>query len=232
VIDEVITMAATTAQQDQPADTRMMGIVHEALKRDLRRARDVIAGDRPPGDRQREALGRHLGWMMDFLHGHHTGEDDGLWPAVRQRNPGAGPLLDSLEADHARIAPAAAELTAAATAYTASSSPAARTRIVAALDALADVLFPHLDREVAEAMPVVAATLTNAEWEDIEERHNLDGKSTRELATEGHWLIEGIDPEGYDVVVHKVPPVLRFVLVHGFGAGYRRQARRRWTPQT
>jgi hypothetical protein len=29
-------------------------------------------------------------WMMEFLHGHHTGEDEGLWPPVRERDPAAG----------------------------------------------------------------------------------------------------------------------------------------------
>ena len=221
-------MATTTQHDTRPADTRMMAIVHNALTRDLRRARGVVAASPAPGDRQREALGRHLLWMMEFLHRHHTGEDNGLWPAVRERNPGAGPLLDSLEEDHARIAPAIEDLVAAATAYSRSADDAVRSRVVAALDALLEVLVPHLDREVAEAMPVVAATLTNAEWEAIEQEHNLDGKTTRELGEEGHWLIEGIDPEGYDVVVHKVPPLLRFVLLHGFGPGYRRRARARW----
>ena len=46
------------------------------------------------------------------------------------------------------------------------------------------------------------------------------------------WLLEGIDAEGYDVVVHKVPAVLRFILIHGFGRAYRREAEARWTPDT
>jgi hemerythrin-like domain-containing protein len=213
-----------------PADTRMMGIVHEALKRDLRRARSVLAEQPAPLGRQRTALGGHVTWMMDFLHAHHTSEDAGLWPAVRQRNPAAGDLLDSLEADHAQIAPAAEAVAAAATAYTSSTDDTTRLTLVGALDRLLEVLVPHLDREVAEAMPVVAATLTAAEWDAIEQEHNLDDKSPRQLAKEGHWLIEDIDPEGYAVVVGKVSPVLRFVLVHGFGPAYRRGARARWTP--
>ena len=51
-----------------------------------------------------------------------------------------------------------------------------------------------------------------------------------ELAIEGHWLIEEIDAEGYSVVVHKVPVVPRFILIHGFARAYRRQARARWVP--
>ena len=36
--------------------------------------------------------------------------------------------------------------------------------------------------------------------------------------------------EGYDVVVHTVPAVLRFILIRGFGRAYRRRAAARWTP--
>jgi hypothetical protein len=135
-----------------------------------------------------------------------------------------------MEADHARIAPAADEAAAAAREYAATTADPPRVVLAAALDGLVEVLVPHLDREVAEAMPVVAASITNREWDAIEQEHNISPKSTRQLAMEGHWLLEGIDAEGYDVVVHKVPAVQRFVLIHGFGRTYRRQAAARWTP--
>lgn len=216
---------------DGPADTRMMAIVHEALKRDLRRARAVLAADPPPVGRQQVALGRHVSWMMDFLHAHHTGEDEGLWPVVRRRNPAAEGLLDSLEADHARIAPAAGAVTAAARHYTDGVSDGARSALVASLDDLLAVLVPHLDREVSEAMPVVAASITDREWDAVEQEYNIKPKSVRALAMEGHRLLEGIDPEGYDIVVHKVPAALRLLLLHGFGRAYRRQASARWSAE-
>ena len=213
---------------DDPADTRMMAIVHSALKRDLVRAREVLAGQSPPLGSQRVALGRHVTWMLEFLHSHHSGEDAGLWPLVRRRDPGAAELLDSMEADHARIAPAADAVTVAAQEYTATTSDSARVALVEALDSLLEVLVPHLDREVAEAMPVVSACITNREWDAVEQEFFVKNKPKRELAMEGHWLIEDIDAEGYDIVVHTVPPVLRFVLIQGFGPAYRRQARARW----
>lgn len=215
---------------EAPADTRMMGIVHDALKRDLLRARQVLLGAPAPQGRQRVALGKHVMWMLAFLHAHHSGEDEGLWPLVRKRNPAAAELLDSMEADHARIAPAADAVAAAAQEYTATTSEPPRAALVEALDDLVEVLVAHLDREVAEAMPVVAASITNREWDAIEQEYNIKPKTTRQLAMEGHWLLEGIDAEGYDVVVHKVPAVLRFVLLHGFGPAYRRQAAVRWKP--
>src|SRR5215217_2951735 len=102
------------AKPTDPADTRMMGIVHGALQRDLLRARDTAATAPYPCGRQRRALGQHVVWLMDFLHRHHTSEDEGLWPAVRAKNTAAGSLLDSLEADHHRIEPAATALRSAA----------------------------------------------------------------------------------------------------------------------
>ena len=217
---------------DGPADTRMMGIVHEALKRDLRRVRQLLSEAPAPRSRQRVALGQHVIWMLDFLHAHHSGEDSGLWPLVRRRNPAAAELLDSLEADHARIAPAADVTAARAREYTASTDDSARVALIEALDGLVEVLEPHLDREVAEAMPVVAASITEREWDALEQQYNIKPKTKWQLAMEGHWLVEGIDAEGYDLVVHKVPAVLRFVLLHGFGPVYRRRAEARWTPDT
>jgi len=215
---------------EAPADTRMMGIVHGALRRDLCRARNV-AGTAPyPHGRQRQALGEHVVWLMDFLHAHHTSEDEGLWPAVRAKNPAAGPLLDSLEADHQRIEPAADALRAAAKRYADSTEDDARTGLVAAIDELGDVLFPHLDREVGEAMPVVSQTISHAEWVAIEQKYNLKPKRLSQLGFEGHWLLDGIDAEGYAVVTHTVPAIPRFVLVHGFGRAYRRRAAAVWRP--
>ncbi len=105
-----------------------------------------------------------------------------------------------------------------------------RVTLVAALEELGAVLFPHLDREVADAMPVVAATLTDEEWRAIDQKHNIKPKSLSQLGFEGHWLLDGIDAEGYQVVTHVVPPVPRFILLKGFARAYRRHAAEVWQP--
>ena len=106
---------------DGPADTRMMRIVHTALRRDLARTQVALAElAAEPDDARREAVAAHLQWMMTWLHHHHEGEDQGLYPYVRARNAAAGALLDEMDADHQRILPAMAEVERAATAYAAS----------------------------------------------------------------------------------------------------------------
>ena len=181
---------------DAPADTRMMGIVHDALQRDLRRARKCSRRAPAPRGRQRAALGRHVIWMMEFLHAHHSGEDAGLWPLVRRRNPGAAPA--GLDGGRPRAhRPGGGRVTAAARdVRDRDRRRTGRVALVEALDRLVEVLFPHLDREVAEAMPVVAASITDREWDAVEQQYYIKGKSTRELATEGHWLLDGHRPGG------------------------------------
>lgn len=218
-----------TTDPTAPADTTMMRIVHDALRRDLERARIVLVGtDPPPGARQRAALARHLRWMTAFLDAHHRSEDEGLYPVVRQRAPEAVDLLDAMAADHEAVAAAVARLDREADAYGESGEAGP---LVEALDGVTAILLPHLRREEDEAMPVVSAVVTNAEWSDIEQRHNLDGKSPAQLGREGHWLIDEADPADRARVLGLVPPVPRVLLRYGFGPAYGRYQRAWWCPR-
>ena len=101
----------------EPADTRSMGIVHSALRRDLERTRMVLSAEPYPDAERRRGIAAHVVWMMHFLHIHHTGEDVGLWPLIRAKNPAAVALLDQMDADHRQIAPAITALEDAARTY-------------------------------------------------------------------------------------------------------------------
>jgi hemerythrin-like domain-containing protein/uncharacterized protein YndB with AHSA1/START domain len=207
---------------------RIVGIVHDALRRDLARAHAALSSA-PPADRA-HAIAEHVGWMMDFLEVHHHGEDAGLWPVVRERDRRAAASLDALEADHRQIAPLLEDARELAGAYASDLDERTRGALVEALDALSAVLLPHLEREESEVLPVVSVTLSDAEWKAIDEEQFIAPKSKAELGVEGHWLLDGLDAERAAVVVHQVPPVARFVLRNGFRRRYRRRARACWGP--
>ena len=184
-----------TTAPDAPADTRMMRIVHEALRRDLHRAQTALTGSPPPSLEQQQAIARHLVWMMSFLRAHHRSEDDGLYPLVRERDPAAADLLDAMNADHEAVGSAIAEVEAAAAArLDRADADLHNDRLVTALDDLAELLLPHLEREENEMMPVVSSAITNAEWRALEDEYNLKPKSFFELGREGHWLIDDASP--------------------------------------
>lgn len=211
-------------RDDGPADTTMMGIVHDALRRDLERLRAALDVE-PPVDRRR-ALAAHVGWMMRFLEAHHSGEDAGLYPAVRAADPEAGGLLDAMDAEHRAIHPAMETVETCAALW--GESGEGRTALLTAIDDLADVLLPHLDREEAEAMPLVSATLTQRQWTEWDQRYNIAPKSLAALGEEGNWVLDGLDGERRQVVLGLVPLVPRLIVLYVFGPRYRRRARARW----
>src|SRR5262245_41021826 len=87
-----------------PADTRLMGLIHGALRRDLGRSHPALPAVPPPAPPQRRPTAAHLARMMQSLHAHHEPEDGGLYPLVRERLPEAADLLDSMHPDHEAIA--------------------------------------------------------------------------------------------------------------------------------
>jgi hemerythrin-like domain-containing protein len=205
----------------------MMGIVHDALRRDLGRLRAALADGQPDADR-RAALGAHAEWLMDFLHEHHTGEDEGLYPLVLAENPDARALLDTMDEDHKRVVPAMDRLRTAARRWAGSGSDADRVDTIAAIDELAEVLYPHLEREENEMMPVVASSITQREWRRWDQQHNIKPKKLGQLAEEGNWLIDGLDEQRRRIVEGEVSAIPRYLIIYGFGPGYRRRAARRW----
>jgi hemerythrin-like domain-containing protein len=220
-----------TFPNDGPADTRMMGIVHSALRRDLVRLRLVLGTPAAQEPKRRKALAEHAVWLMDFLHHHHTGEDEGLYPLVVRRNPDAAALCERMDVDHDTITPAMDGLRAAAERHLADpGSP--DSDLLAALAALDEPLVPHLAREELEMMPVVSASISHAEW--VEWHQSMVHGSMTELAFEGHWLIDGLDEEHTRIVVGPVPAVPRFILVKLLGGAYRRKRALLWddTPAT
>ncbi|MFD5174525.1 hemerythrin domain-containing protein [Nocardia sp. NPDC058379] len=218
-------MATDTALTD-PADTRIMGIVHSALRRDLARAREALTADPPPFPAQRVALADHLVWLMRFLHQHHSSEDEHLYPLVRERNPQAGALLDRMDADHRSIGPAMDSLCATAEAYRGSDD--ARAAVVAAVDELRARLLPHLDREETEMMPVVSAAISEAEWQHWNSEHNVKPLGPIEVFDEGLFIIDGATAADSAAITALIPGIPRWLMLHVMIRRYRRAAFRRW----
>jgi hypothetical protein len=213
---------------ETPCDTRMMGIVHSALRRDLVRTRMVLTDPAPISDARRVGLADHALWMMHALHVHHHGEDIGLYPMVLRNDPSTRALVEDMDRDHQRIDPAIAALETAARALR-DGLPHARDGLLGALEALDAVLLPHLEREETVMMPVVSTCVTQREWDDWNQEINVKPKPVLYLAEEGHWVIDNLDEESRAMVLALVPPVPRFVIVKLLGGRYRRKRTLLWS---
>lgn len=122
--------------------------VHDSIRADLRRVRDLAAAVSAglPADDIRagvESLATNTPlWQLKlnclhhcrFVHGHHTLESAVLFPELRRSNPALNPVVDKLEADHASIAALLAEIESADD----------RDALVDLLDRLSADLLAHL----------------------------------------------------------------------------------------
>ncbi len=50
-------------------------------------------------------------------------------------------------------------------------------------------------------MPVVSACVSQSDFQAWDQKYNIKPKSFVQLGIEGHWLLDGLDPEGYRIVV-------------------------------
>jgi hypothetical protein len=207
-------------------DTRMNGIIHAALRRDLDRTAMVLDGLDPVSETRLRAIGTHVVWLMDLLHSHHTTEDERLFPVIRRNNPGAAGLLDEMETEHSAIAGAVTSLEAAGRRAEAG-EPGSADTLRDAVAALRTVLDPHLAHEERDLAPLVPESVAEAEWREFE-KSNTAGKKPPVLAMQGHWMIDNLSPAGVEVVTSVVPAVPRFIMLRLLGGPYRRRREACW----
>jgi Hemerythrin HHE cation binding domain len=135
--------------------------VHDMVRRDLRTVRQLAADVQGGLPAEQVAAGiRSLAaggplWQLKinclqycrFVHSHHHAESVLLFPALRQANPALGPVVDQLEADHAKISDLLNDVEAAARDLAGQEDPAIRQRLTLALQALSNDLLEHLAYE-------------------------------------------------------------------------------------
>ena len=207
-------------------DTRMNGVIHAALKRDLERIALLVEGPGRLPDERLRAIGGHAGWLMELLHDHHTTEDERLFPVLRANNPDIGPLLDAMVAEHEAIASAVTVLEEAGRRAQAR-EPGAAEGLRDAVAGLRRVLDPHLEHEERSLSPLVPQSVTEEEWAAFE-KSNTEGKKPPQLALQGHWMLDNLDPGGVAVVKKQVPAVPRFVMLRFLGGAYRKRFEACW----
>jgi iron-sulfur cluster repair protein YtfE (RIC family) len=145
--------------------------VHDMLRRDLATVRELA--DRVAAGLETDLLQAALDdlrtnsalwkfranclYYCRFVHHHHTLEDEHMFPALRRSDPALAPVVDTLEADHRRIAEDLHAVQGVARRLASDESPAARAAMVTALSGLADRLLTHLSYEEDSIGPALRA---------------------------------------------------------------------------
>jgi hypothetical protein len=186
-------------------DVNDMVAVHGVFRDTLGAAPALIDGA-SDGEAARVALiANYYDNILHFLEVHHESEEQLVFPLLRERCPGDGPLVDRLEAEHVDAIALLQRAQGAVTAWEGGdrdAAPAARD----ALESLRSQLVGHLDLEEASMLPLCAAYLSPEEWGAIP-GHGLAGYRGDKV-----WLILGLirermnDVQRAAMLEHMPPP--------------------------
>ena len=160
-------MAVAETQAPTPRNPRGEALVaelkwvHDMIRQDLRTVRQMAAdaaagraaGEIRAGIRSLAASGPL--WQLKvgclhycrIVHSHHHTESVMLFPALRRANPALNPVVDKLEAEHARVSDLLDGVETAARELGDAADPAARNRLIQALQQLSADLLAHLKYE-------------------------------------------------------------------------------------
>jgi iron-sulfur cluster repair protein YtfE (RIC family) len=197
------------------ADLTIMIAAHDAFRRDLvslvRAASFADLTD--PAKRQSVSNGWEV--FKRQLDIHHTAEDELIWPALSGRlahSENALSVLEAMEEEHKQVDPllAAVDSAFASTAGDPADNPAdGGGRLGEVIDPLVSSLTSHLAHEERDALPLIGAALTAAEWRRVGRKiatKNLSNGS--ELFA---WMLDGAAPEQVAAAVGTLPPPVRLL---------------------
>ena len=190
------------------ADLTIMLAAHEALRRDLvGLAHAADRADRADrnGPAKHEAVQRGWEVFQRQLHIHHTAEDDLVWPALRERlaqSDAAQSVLDAMEAEHQQIDPLLNAVSRAMDRPGGDDGTLGDT-----VDVLTMALHGHLAHEEREALPLIGAALTAAEWRGVGRRIGV--KNLRHTPEMFAWMLDGAEPDEATAAVGQLPPPAR-----------------------
>ncbi|MDQ1394419.1 MAG: hypothetical protein QOF30_3396 [Acidimicrobiaceae bacterium] len=198
----------TTTGSDRPAlDVTDMIAVHRVFRDTLGRAAAVIGavGD---GDIDRAAtVANFFDNILLFLHVHHQGEDDLMFPVLRQRCPDQRELIDRVASQHGDADEKVAAAEGSLRAWSANPGAEAK-RCAAAMNALGGHLEAHFADEEHALLPLCAQHLSAPEW------GALPGHAMASFTGDKIWLILGLVADRMtaaqrdDMFAHMPPPVV------------------------
>lgn len=205
---------AAQVADDQEFTTADMLAIHAALRRELGKLPGLVAQADELSETDRATVAQHWTLVGRFLTAHHTGEDEVLWPVLRERRPAARELVDELEADHERFHALQEQGDEIIASWDeASDQTAERVAECAQIAAeLAEGLRAHAAREESELLPLIPGAVTAEEWALLPQH------AQRAFAPDEMFLVLGM-------IMEELPPPAQA----GMLAGMPEPAQQAWT---
>lgn len=188
-------------------DTHGMLLIHRVVRREIGALPDQLRAAAGHPDRAAR-LTVHANEMLDFLHTHHTGEDEYLWPVLRPRASLEAELIDRMEEQHEVIAAAVHDVRADLATWATTAGAEIAERMASRLEEAFPTLIDHLAEEETEILPLVSRHFSQEEWDKMSEHGTAAIPGRRRLVFLAH-ILEEADEEERKTFLKAIPPPAR-----------------------
>lgn len=205
-----------TDENSTMTDTRDMISIHDAFRRAFGEAPGQIASLTGDDTEGMQRLASYLGEVLWFLHAHHVGEDELLYPLLVERAPEHRETFSRMDAQHRAVAAGIEVAQAAAEQFGRTGSTDDGEALAAAIRSLLDVAKTHLAEEEAEILPIASRVMTVPEWSALPGHVLAQYEGTRPWLLLG-LVFEAMPEDMRDAVLGNAPPPVS-EMWFGFGS--------------
>jgi hemerythrin-like domain-containing protein len=196
-----------TVPGEYTTPTDDMRAVHAALLSSLASAPALVAGAGTDPAKVAVAAS-YCDNVLEFLHVHHDGEDELIYPVLEARCAQHKELLERIDAQHTLLAEPMTAARGAVAAWQGAPSAEAGRTVVDTFATVSDLLAPHLAEEEDEVLPIASSYMAPEEWAE------LPGHALRSFGGDKPWLalglvFEQLPPEVRSQVLAGMPPPLQ-----------------------
>jgi iron-sulfur cluster repair protein YtfE (RIC family) len=191
------------------SDMRMM---HNMFRREFALMPGLVGGV-AAGDHDRaQIIGDHMEAVIAVLHGHHTHEDENIWPLLLDRcGESVASLVELMHGQHRQVATLLHQVDEDLSIWREGVTVESREALADVLDRLIPALKEHLSAEEDRVVPRMEQYITVAEWH-APMGGELAAFSAQLPLTIGLLMYEG-DPHSIDQAIASMPadarPVIR-----------------------
>jgi hemerythrin-like domain-containing protein len=170
-------------------DTSDMVRVHRVFREAFGIAPQLLGAVRPDDVDQQQRIATYYEGVLMFLHVHHEGEDELLWPKLLERCPDDAATVNLASDQHQGILDDLADAEQKLAVWKAEPTQDNATVLAVALSTLGANLAVHLDNEERTILPLVEQHLTIPEWMELPQ-HGMQTGGQR--APHMMWLVIGL----------------------------------------
>ncbi len=174
-----------TAPGSYTTDTSDMFAVHRAILGALDSAPTLVTGAGDDAERA-EIVGSFYENVLEFLHVHHGGEDELIYPLLEERCGDQLADLVRIDDQHKTLYAPMDDGRSAIAAWRIAPSTATAQGVVESLGAIDAALRPHLGDEEATVVPLCTAWISPEEWAQ------LPAHAMQSFRADKPWLVLGL----------------------------------------